>query len=391
MVFGFVLSTFGNITGQNMGDDIVIGKYDKIFSKVLNEERTLLVRVPQGFEHSKVKYPVLYVLDGYLSSFIATVGDVARIEYEISPLIVVAITNTNRNRDMIPDNEAQNFLKFLTSELFPYIENKYRADHYRILYGGSNAGLFVLYSLFENPDSFSAYIASSPTIGWSYETLVNKTEIFSALHTPPSKFLYIISGGKDDQDQVITKFPQYIQMLEGLKEKGLNLNITLLPDEGHVPFMSLQSGLLSLFEGYSYPDEMRQKGGLEALISYYKKFSEKFGYEVKYPFSAIQGVGQRLLFREKNIKEAIAVLELGLHQQPGLWVNNIMLALAYYKDNQMDLAKEYYLKAKEIDPLSEPPPFPEFKEMEEKFLRRVCVVVSGSNLEKKYFKEALGL
>lgn len=359
----------GISNGQSIGENIVIGKYDKIFSNVLNEERTLLVRVPKGFEHSKVKYPTLYVLDGYLSTFITAVADIARIEYEISPMILVAIANTNRNRDMIPDNEAQKFLKFMTSELFPYIEKKYRADNYRMLYGGSNAGLFVLYSLFENPDSFSSYIASSPTIGWSYDTIMNKTKTFSTKQSHLNKFLYIINGGKDDHDQVITKFPEYIQTLEALKEKRLRLKISFLPDEGHVPFLSLHSGLLSLFEGYSYPDEMRQKGGFDALKAYYQRFSEKFGYEVKYPFSAIQGVGQWLLFRDKNFKEAIEVLKIGIQQQPGLWVNNIMLALAYYKDNNMDLAKKYYLKAKEIDPENQPPPFPEFKEMEEKFKR----------------------
>jgi len=367
LVFGFSVLISGICSGQNKGDDVVIGKYDKIFSEVLDEERTLLVSVPEGFDHSNVKYPVLYVLDGYESSFVSAVADIARIQYEISPIILVAIANTNRNRDMIPDNEAQKFLEFMTSELFPYIEKKYRADNYRILYGGSNAGLFVLYSFLENPDSFSSYIASSPTIGWSYDTIVNKTKTFSNKQSHLNKFLYIINGGRDDLDQVITKFPEYIPMLEALKEKGLRLNISFLPDEEHVPFISLHSGLLSLFEGYTYPDGMRKKGGLDAVKAYYNRFSEKFGYEVKYPFSAIQGVGQGLLFRDKNFKEAIEVLKLGIQQQPGLWVNNIMLALAYYKDNNMDQAKKYYLKAAEIDPENEPPPFPEFKEMKEKF------------------------
>lgn len=40
------------------GDDIIIGKYKKIFSKVLKEERTILVHLPEGYEKSKHKYPV---------------------------------------------------------------------------------------------------------------------------------------------------------------------------------------------------------------------------------------------------------------------------------------------------------------------------------------------
>ena len=196
---------------------------------------------------------------------------------------------------------------------------------------------------------------------------MEKTRTFSTRRPHPDRFLYIINGGKDNHPQNIIKFPEYIQMLETLKDKGLRLHIDSFPDEGHVPFISLRSGMLSLFKGYSYPEELRQQGGLEALNTYYKQFSEKFGYEVKYPFSAIQGVGQWLLFRDKNYREAIKVLKLGVQQQPGLWVNNLMLALAYYRDNNLDLARKYYLRAQEIDPEGAPPPFPEFKEMEDKF------------------------
>ena len=36
----------------------------KINSAVLGEERTILVRVPAGYETNKLRYPVLYMTDG---------------------------------------------------------------------------------------------------------------------------------------------------------------------------------------------------------------------------------------------------------------------------------------------------------------------------------------
>jgi len=146
----------------------------------------------------------------------------------------------------------------------------------------------------------------------------------------------------------------------------LRLIVNQLADEGHIPYASLRSGLLSLFEGYKYPDEKRRSEGMDSLKEYYEQFSRQFGYKIKYPIMAIQGVGQRLMFQNK-IKESIAIFKLGIQQHPGIWVNNIMLALALYKDNNIELARKYYLKAKEIDEDEMVPPFPEFKEMKKKF------------------------
>ena len=36
--------------GQNKDDDIIIGKYDKIHSEILNEDRLLLINLPEGYE-----------------------------------------------------------------------------------------------------------------------------------------------------------------------------------------------------------------------------------------------------------------------------------------------------------------------------------------------------
>jgi hypothetical protein len=46
----------------------------------------------------------------------------------------------------------------MTDELFEYINTRYRAAPYRILFGGSNAGWFVVYALLENRRAFSAYL-----------------------------------------------------------------------------------------------------------------------------------------------------------------------------------------------------------------------------------------
>ena len=49
---------------QEDGEDIVIGKYRKIHSNILNEDRLLMIHLPRHYENSDMRYPVIYVLYG---------------------------------------------------------------------------------------------------------------------------------------------------------------------------------------------------------------------------------------------------------------------------------------------------------------------------------------
>jgi predicted alpha/beta superfamily hydrolase len=81
-------------------------------------------------------------------------------------MIIVAIENTDRNRDMMPvvakdlpgPPRAEAFLSFLEKELVPEIEKAYRTAEPRILQGKSLSGLFTIYALLARPTVFNAYV-----------------------------------------------------------------------------------------------------------------------------------------------------------------------------------------------------------------------------------------
>ena len=67
---------------------------------------------------------------------------------EMPEIIVVAVKNTNRSRDVFPwrmtfrngntiGGDADNYLSFFRDELQPFINTNYRTAYYRILYGQS--------------------------------------------------------------------------------------------------------------------------------------------------------------------------------------------------------------------------------------------------------------
>ncbi|GGZ61937.1 hypothetical protein [Mesonia mobilis] len=76
----------------------------KIDSKVLGEERELIVSVPIDYKESNRKYEVIYVLDAQEIKFFDAVKNTIDFQnYNLVPMIVVGIVSSNRNQDFLPN------------------------------------------------------------------------------------------------------------------------------------------------------------------------------------------------------------------------------------------------------------------------------------------------
>src|SRR5688572_14939028 len=91
---------------------IKIGEKFALQSKVLNEERPYWVYLPQSYHNQMFapkKHPVLYLLDGDANFHLAS-GIVqfmaANFHIQIPELIIVAIPNTERTRDLTPTHST---------------------------------------------------------------------------------------------------------------------------------------------------------------------------------------------------------------------------------------------------------------------------------------------
>src|SRR4029453_1871529 len=73
-------------------------------SSILNDERKVLVHLPASYDTSGKSYPVLYLLDGPEAFFLEMISITNRLRNDRNApeMIVVAIENTNRDRDMMP-------------------------------------------------------------------------------------------------------------------------------------------------------------------------------------------------------------------------------------------------------------------------------------------------
>lgn len=199
------------ITSVNFGQSINInlGVRDSIQSSILKENRRFIIHLPQEYDTSRKTYTVLYLLDGSeqrLMFFYSLMKF-----YFNQDLIIVAIQNTDRDRDMMPisapsypvaKSGADNFLSFIQDELIPDIEKKNRTNRKRILCGQSLSAVFTLYALLTQPQLFDSYIANS--VGWYadmdyfFSPLVDKA--FQNPDTYKDKRIFLANSENDSYD-----------------------------------------------------------------------------------------------------------------------------------------------------------------------------------------------
>lgn len=248
--------------GLTYGQDIniKIGFSDSIRSEILHETRKILIHLPDGYDTSKQSYTVLYRLDGSPNSLFGTVA-VANRMTDIQKIIIVAIENVNRDRDMMPVKSnyysgtigGEKFLSFIETEVIPIIETKYRTNQKRILYGQSLSGLFTLYALLTKPKLFDAYIGCSA--GWFADCddffMELSRKAFKDAGQFNGKKIFMANSliDKYDADQKIHQ--QMLTFSELLKTKlgdKVYYKYVTYDNYGHVPYPAFYDGLKYILE-----------------------------------------------------------------------------------------------------------------------------------------------
>jgi len=348
----------------------------KINSAVLGEERTILVRVPFGYETNKLSYPVLYMTDGdaHIGHTSSTVQFLAR-NGRMSEMMVVGITNTDRTRDLTPTHVtttvaggdsapqfptsggADKFLKFIETELIPDIEKRYRTNPYRILAGHSLGGLFTIHAMVSRPDVFQSYVAVSPALQWDNQVAIKRAEEFFKARKEWQATLFMSLG--HEPGPIDDGFHQLKQILEKNQTKGFEWDAQLLDDEDHgsVVLRSHYLALRKVFDGWQVPrdpDSGRVAGDFKSVEEHYQKLSKKFRYNVQVPEPLINQMGYQSLFAGRS-DEAIAIFKTNVERYPESANVYDSLAEAYEKSGKLELAAPLYEKAQKLGQQNQDP------------------------------------
>ncbi len=209
----------------------------------------LYIHIPSNYAQDKNrKYPVLYILDGQWDFKLmdAVLGGLVYDKFA-PEMIMVGITysgvnpdyNSLRAMDYTPtavhnvpgSGDGPKFLKFLTTELAPFIERTYRADPARrLLQGSSYGGLFTLYALFSGPGFFYGYIAASPALNHDSRYSFKQESEYARTHKELPARLYLAVGGAEGLSAPVQEF---MRTLQSRNYKGLKLETRVAEGERH--------------------------------------------------------------------------------------------------------------------------------------------------------------
>ena len=377
LLFSFIILTTipGTITSQINTEEIKIGEKAVIKSVVLDEDRTILIRLPKDYSASEEKYPVLYILDGefFFQQAIGAVNFLSECSYiynnPLPQMIIVGIVNVDRNRDYTPTHapnqlgrlyyptsgKADVFTKFLAAELIPYVDSKYRTQPYRILAGWSFGGLFTVHTFLENPELFSAYLAVSPSLWWDKDMYVARTDSILSGRQLLRKKLTVTIGTLEGGDIGHSVRDGFIPLMKEKLSADYPFATIEIPDEGHsfVPYKAFYEGLISLYSDWRMPFEVINDG-LKAVEIFHKKLSEKYGYEINISEWAYMNLINSLL-SGKNYSEAKNIVKKYIAEYPNSSWAQLYFGRIYERMADFKSAKTYYQKAIDLEkPQREP-------------------------------------
>ncbi len=214
-------------------DPIPVHESFEIYSDKVGETRVINVWIPEKYKDSAVSLPVMYMADGGIVDedfpHIANTFEKLLNENKIMPMMLVGITNTQRRRDLSGPTEiasdksiapivggSAEFRSFISEELIPEIEKRYRTTPVRGILGESLSGLFVMETFLLQPDLFDIYIAFDPSLWWNNHKMADQSPQYLNKFSNDKKILWF--AGSDAEDI----FP-YTKQLAGILQK-INLS-----------------------------------------------------------------------------------------------------------------------------------------------------------------------
>lgn len=357
---------FAVLVSQNLSastdEPIIVGQRVTLKSQVLGEDREIMISTPRDYDAGRARYPVLYVMDG-AGDFYHAMGIVRNNgNYQMMPrMIVVGIPNTDRNRDLTPTHtklggdgeERDNFgttggadqmLKFIRDELFPYVEGHYRTLPFRVLSGHSFGGLFATHAFLSQPDMFNAFISISGSMWWDDEVLLKRAEELFKEISYDRRFFHFSVGGEEHERQVAGN-QQLYRLLREADPKGLTWHFSYMIGENHgsLGLPALDDGLRFIFSDWAVPPNIFDLG-LEGLKAHFAKVSQLYGVEVGVPENSVNQMGYRLL-GQGEVDQAIAVFRFNVETYPESANVYDSLGEAYEQKGELKKALELYERA----------------------------------------------
>ncbi|WP_224491078.1 alpha/beta hydrolase [Robertkochia flava] len=368
---------------------------DEVYSQILQENRRIWVHLPanylMGYDRG-MQYPVLFILDAS-SHFTAMAAMASQLGEEMfwPKMIVIGIESTDRMRDLTPSRihrledmpetylkntgGASDFLKFITEELIPYVENHYPATSYRSLLGHSLGGLFTTYAMHTANQAFRNYIAIDPSYWWDNNYLIKQLDPYKNCPLNTDTEFYLAAANtlpegtdlmavENDRSNRTAHFRAITAYAEYLEKNGCGkdqFHYRFYQDNSHanISIPAFYDAFSRIFDFYNIDPVLKQfdpeilhnistQRFLRAFRNHYKNISRELGYEVLPEEDLISSMGYRSLELE-DFEKAEALFRFNITNFPESSRAYDSMGDFFLATDRPYHAEKYYLKAVTLD------------------------------------------
>ena len=344
--FFFLFVPAAALHSQAAAKPVTIGTIDSIWSPTLKETRRFLVYTPPSYTDTVYlprRYPVLYLLDGdahfhSVTGLLQILGTGVNATFVLPEMIVIAIPNTNRTRDMTPTRTDRdptgkpqpalstsggmpNFLTFIERELIPRVEQTYLTAPYRVFVGHSLGGITTINALYTSPKTFNAYVAIDPSLWWDNRVLLKQARERFSKPGLDGRALFVaqantISPGDTTPNIHFNSIVQFNSILETFNASGLRYAYKYYPNDSHgsVPMIAEYEALRFIFESYNVSLGQAVERP-DYLVEHFAKASAALGYKIDPPEAIVDAVGRIAATRDSTA--ALKLFEMNAALYPG--------------------------------------------------------------------------
>ena len=333
-------------------------RIEKIESAKIGESREFWVSLPDQYNESGEKYPVLYMMDGEFNFNSGAIGGLRHAAQlgEIPEFIIVGIKNTDRSQDIFPEEvtyrdgskaggRADRYLDFILAELIPYINKNYRCENFRVLYGTSNSGFTAVYALFRNPELADFYVAASATLRLPF-FLAKRDQLIGDFKGGKRQLVLVM--GEHDFPTILSQNGELKEKIDMLAPADLTCRLAVIGNGGHVPANALLEGMRCRFEGWKISRPLVENTFAEIRAQVDKR-PEKYGISGMLPEDELDRLGASLL-GEKKYDKALDVAQYRVACYPRSADARVSLGDVYRESGDPDKARECFKQALVLAP-----------------------------------------
>lgn len=261
----FLFYSFITVKAQTSQDakPFIIGETRILKSIILNEDRTLNIYLPEGFDKSK-SYPVIYLLDGSANEdFLHIVGLVQfyKMQFNMPDFLVVGIANVDRKRDFTFHTDLEDlkkdypttghsgkFIEFVEKELQPFVNKTYKTTETKYIIGQSLGGLLASEILLKKPSLFTHYLIVSPSLWWDDESLLKEAKSLLDQQKDLNQYVFI-SVGLQEHKTMVKDAKEFAEVLKKANKSKLKIDFLPLENENHATILhqSISEAFKKLF------------------------------------------------------------------------------------------------------------------------------------------------